>query len=152
MEREKTSKTYVVDQVYTEKKKYLPLLLLADPCVEMIERYLDAGDMFVMRDDEVVVGVAVVDQSGELKNLAISPEWQMQGYAKKMINHLCVHYNGRFEFMYVGTSDSGIEFYRKCGFELSHVVKNFFTDNYPEPIIDDGGIQCIDMTYLKRKL
>ena len=27
------------------------------------------------------------------------------------------------------------------------VVKNFFTDNYPEPIMDHG-IPCVDMTYL----
>ena len=30
--------------ITTDKKQYLPLLLLADPCEAMIDRYLEAGD------------------------------------------------------------------------------------------------------------
>ena len=33
--------------ITTDKKQYLPLLLLADPCEAMIDRYLEAGDMHV---------------------------------------------------------------------------------------------------------
>ena len=53
--------------------------------------------------------------------------------------------------MYVGTSESMTSFYERFGFVPSHIVKNFFTDNYPEPIFEDGS-QCIDMVYLKKKL
>ncbi|KAB4178741.1 N-acetyltransferase, partial [Bacteroides uniformis] len=28
-------------------------------------------------------------------------------------------------------------------------IKNFFVDNYPEPIFEDNGEQCIDMIYLR---
>lgn len=34
--------------ITTGKKQYLPLLLLADPCEAMIDRYLEAGDMHVL--------------------------------------------------------------------------------------------------------
>ena len=34
--------------ITTDKKQYLPLLLLADPCEAMIDRYLEAGDMHVL--------------------------------------------------------------------------------------------------------
>lgn len=44
-----------------------------------------------------------------------------------------------------------LHFYEKCGFEKSHVVKNFFTDNYDPPMYEDGQ-QLVDMIYLKRKL
>lgn len=35
-------------------------------------------------------------------------------------------------------------YYERYGFVQDHVVKNFFTDNYPEPIIDNGK-PCVDM-------
>ena len=47
----------------------------------------------------------------------------------------------------MGTSESGVGYYERYGFVRDHVVKNFFTNNYPEPIIDNG-IPCVDMTYL----
>ena len=49
--------------------------------------------------------------------------------------------------IHVGTSESGVGYYERYGFVRDHVVKNFFTNNYPEPIIDNG-IPCVDMTYL----
>ncbi|NLW27017.1 MAG: GNAT family N-acetyltransferase, partial [Hungateiclostridium saccincola] len=41
--------------------------------------------------------------------------------------------------------------YEKCGFKRSHVVKNFFTDNYDHPIYENRK-QLVDMIYLKRPL
>ena len=37
------------------------------------------------------------------------------------------------------------------GFVVSHVVKDFFVEHYPEPIWDNG-MRCADMIYLKRPL
>lgn len=55
--------------------------------------------------------------------------------------------------MLVGTGEtpSILSFYERCGFEKSHRVSNFFTDNYDHPMFD-GDIQLIDMIYLKRDL
>jgi hypothetical protein len=54
--------------------------------------------------------------------------------------------------MLVGTGDvpSSLSFYQKCGFEESHRIQNFFTDNYDHPMFEDGK-QLVDMVYLKRK-
>ncbi|WP_330383747.1 hypothetical protein [Clostridioides difficile] len=49
--------------------------------------------------------------------------------------------------MVVGTSESGVPFYEKFGFVYSHKIKNFFVDNYPEPIFE-GELQCVGMLYL----
>lgn len=46
--------------ITTDKKQYLPLLLLADPCEAMIDRYLEAGDMHVLSIGDAPVCVAVV--------------------------------------------------------------------------------------------
>ena len=44
-----------------------------------------------------------------------------------------------------------IPFYEKCGFEKSHIIKNFFIKNYDKPIIENG-VQLVDMVYLKKNI
>lgn len=44
-----------------------------------------------------------------------------------------------------------IPFYEKCGFVRSHIIPNFFTDNYDHPIYE-GGRQLVDMVYLQRRI
>ena len=64
-----------------------------------------------------------------------------------IISSLVDYYKNHFSRLWVGTSESGVGYYERYGFVRDHVVKNFFTNNYPEPIIDNG-IPCVDMTYL----
>lgn len=47
--------------------------------------------------------------------------------------------------MLVGTGETLwiLSFYESSGFEKSHQVKNFFTDNYDHPLFD-GDIQLVD--------
>lgn len=139
------------EKVTGNKKQYLELLLLADPSEEMVDKYLETGEMFILSEQGYVICEAVVDPLGELKNLAVEAQYQKKGIGMKMIQLLSKYYQDKFDFLYVGTSDSGVAFYEKCGFKYSHTVKNFFIDNYPAPIFDEGK-QCIDMIYLKRKL
>ena len=134
-------------KVTGDKKTYLPLLLDADPCEAMIDRYLEESDMFVLEKDGKVIGEAVVDGKGEIKNLAVLPEYQGKLYGMYIISSLVDYYKNHFSRLWVGTSESGVGYYERYGFVRDHVVKNFFTNNYPEPIIDNG-IPCVDMTYL----
>ena len=46
-------------QVKKDKKKYLDLLLLADEQEDMVDRYLERGDMFVLTDGTVRAECAV---------------------------------------------------------------------------------------------
>jgi len=89
----------------------------------------------------------------EIKNIAILPQYQKQGYGRKLINFIIAQYSGRYSMLRVGTGDSPstIPFYEKCGFTRSHIVKDFFIDNYDHPIIECGK-QLIDMVYLQRPL
>lgn len=100
-----------IDKIETDRKRFLELLLLADEQESMIDRYLDRGEMFVMYDseDEPVCSAVVTDEGDdifELKNLAVSPQFQRKGYGREMVNFLCRHYADRFRFMTVGTGDS----------------------------------------------
>ncbi len=137
------------------KRAYLPLLLEADPCEAMIDRYLDTGTLYVMTDAGVTVCTAVVTETPEheceLKNIAVAERFRKRGFASRMLEHLFQTYEKRYRFMYVGTSETAVPFYEKNGFEYSHTVRNFFTENYPGPVLD-GGKLCTDMIYLKRKL
>ena len=119
----------------TDKKRYLNLLLLADEQESMIDRYLERGEMFVLEDNGVKAVCVVTDEGQgvcELKNIAVSPDSQRQGYGKRLINYLLDYYSGKYIQMIVGTGDvpSTIGFYTSCGFEYSHRIENFFIDNY----------------------
>lgn len=143
-------------EIATNKKKYLDLLLLADEQESMIDRYLERGEMFVLKDKEVKAVCVVTDEGNgvcELKNIAVVPEFQRQGYGKKLINYLFTHYSGKYSRMIVGTGDvpSTLGFYKSCGFAYSHRIENFFTDNYDHPMVEDG-VLLKDMVYLKRDI
>ena len=139
-----------------DKKKFLPLLLLADEQEDMIDRYLEKGKMSVLDDNGIQCECVVTDEGNgvlEIKNIATAPASQGRGYAKALIDFLVKEYSGRYSVLQVGTGDSAatVPFYEKCGFVRSHVVPNFFTDHYDHPIYD-GGVRLSDMVYLQRPL
>lgn len=147
----------MIKEIHTDKKRFLPLLLLGDEQEDMIDRYLPGSMMFVLYDGAVAIGECVIQDLGkgivEIKNIAIMPEYQHRGYGRMMIDFV----ESRFRFTHfvlqVGTGDSPltIPFYEKCGFIRTHIIKNFFTDNYDHPIYEDG-VRLIDMIYLQKKM
>ena len=143
-------------EIKENKRKYLPLLLLADEQENMIDRYLDDGTMYVL-DDKGVKSECVVMDAGdgvlEIKNLAPVPEYQGKGYAKTLIEFLVKTYGGKYSVLQVGTGDSPltVPFYEKCGFVRSHNIPNFFIEYYDHPIYE-CGVQLVDMIYLQRPL
>lgn len=142
-----------VCEVLENKKRYLDLLLLADEQEDMIDRYLDRGRMFVLEDAGVKAECVVTKEKEgiyEIKNLAVSPEFQRSGCGRFLIEELYRIFPD-CETLYVGTGETPatLTFYEKCGFQVSHRVRNFFTDHYRHPIYDQG-ILLKDMVYLRR--
>ena len=143
-----------IKKVISDKKEFLELLLLADEQEDMIDRYLERGDMFVLYDDGLKA-LCVVTREGEsvyeIKIIATVLFFQRQGYGKRLIEFLFEYYQGKCSEMLVGTGDvpSSRSFYEHCGFAISHRIKNFFTDNYDHPMYEDG-VQLVDMIYLKK--
>lgn len=145
-----------IRRVETNKKQYLTLLLLADEQEDMIDRYINRGTMYVVDDNGIKSECILTDEGNgilEIKNIATVPEYQKKGYAKALIDFIIKEYKGKYTTLQVGTGDSPltIPFYERCGFARSHMVPNFFTDNYDHPIYE-GGVQLVDMVYLQRSL
>ena len=145
-----------IREVTENKKKYLSLLLLADEQEDMIDRYLERGRMLALDDDGVKCECVLTDEGDgvlEIKNIATVPEYQGKGYARAMIRYIEDNYKGHYSVLQVGTGDSPltVPFYEKCGFVRSHTVQGFFTANYSHPIFE-GGVQLVDMVYLRKPL
>ncbi|MGF7059934.1 GNAT family N-acetyltransferase [Brassicibacter mesophilus] len=141
-------------KIESNKKQFLDLLLLADEQEDMIDRYLERGDMFALYDGELKsICVITRENNGvyELKNIATYEQCQGKGYGKKLIEYVFEYYKGKCKTMLVGTGDSPltIPFYENCGFTKSHCIKNFFIDNYNHPIYENGK-KLVDMVYLKK--
>ncbi len=141
--------------VTENKKRYLPLLLLADEQEDMIDRYLDRGHMYALDEGGVRAVCVVTDEGGgvlELKNLATEPASQRKGYGRALVEFLLDHYRGGYQVLRVGTGDSPltVPFYEKCGFRRAFVVKDFFTQHYDHPIYE-AGVLLKDMVYLQRE-
>ena len=143
-------------EVRENKKQYLDLLLLADEQENMIDRYLNFGKMYVLDDNGVKCECVITDEGNgvlEIKNIATLPEFQGHGYAKALIEFIIQEFSGNYSILQAGTGDTPltIPFYERCGFVRSHIIPNFFTNNYDHPIYEDG-IQLVDMVYLQRKI
>ena len=141
-----------IRRIESGKRDFLPLLLLGDEQEDMIDRYLDRGTRLALYDGppppKEAPGVF------EIKNLAVEPAFQRQGYGRAMVRHVagaCRTAGGTR--LLVGTGDSALTlpFYRACGFRESHRVPNFFLQFYDHPIYE-GGRLLSDMVYLSMEL
>ena len=145
-----------IDMITRNRKQFLDLLLLADEQEDMIDRYLEKGDMFALYDDDlksICVVVPIDSDTCELKNIAIYEKYQGRGYGRTLVSYICDYYKKDYKTMLVGTGETpaSLSFYEGCGFQRSHRLKNFMIDNYDHPIFV-GDIQLIDMIYLKKDL
>jgi ribosomal protein S18 acetylase RimI-like enzyme len=120
------------------------LLLLADPSKELIDEYLKSSLVFVAEQNKEIVGTVVLqtlsEEIAEIKNIAVLPVHQGQGIGKYLIENIITIARGEgFKTIFIGTANSSIGqlyLYQKLGFEITEIKKNFFIDNYPDPIYD----------------
>ncbi|MBC8570315.1 GNAT family N-acetyltransferase [Zongyangia hominis] len=146
-----------VEEVKENREEWMPLLLLADPEETMVEKYLHQGIMVAVYGDGEPAGVIIAvplegGREWEIKNVAVAPRFWRRGIGTLLIEEVERRLPKEADTLWVGTGgfDSGpFLFYEECGFQFDHVLENFFVDNYPEPIIDEGE-QCVDMYYLKK--
>ncbi len=143
---------------FGERRDFMNLLLLADENEEVVNEYINKGEMFSILFEDKVVGVALfITESPsivELKNVALLPELRGKGIGKEIIKSAFALYRKKsFTKMIVGTANSSIDniaFYQKAGFRIAGIRKDFF-EKYPEPIYENG-IQAIDMIMFEKNL
>lgn len=79
-----------IEEIKLNKKRYLPLLLLADEQEDMVERYLDKGIMYVLIDNGVKSECIITDEGNgnleEVKRKAgtMDPYLWAKQYASKL--------------------------------------------------------------------
>ena len=145
-----------IQAIENDRERFLALLLLADPSLELVQQYLMKGYLFVLFERDTACGVVhLLPQTSntiEIKNIAVKEDMQGCGYGKRLLNYalnFCKEQG--YEKVIVGTGNSSIHniaFYQKAGFRFLSVTRNVFTDRYNEPIFEHG-IQCRDMLLLE---
>ena len=147
----------MIDHIIGNKRQFMELLLIGDEQEDMVMKYLDRGELYVMYNDDEAVGVCVLTDEGngicELKNIAVKPEFQRKGLGRQLLECAEERCRGRYSRLILGTGDSPltVPFYEKCGFRRTHTIKNFFTDNYDHPIFE-AGVQLADMIYFEKEI
>lgn len=125
------------------------LLELADPSRAKIESYLKMGACYVAKVDSRLVGLIVVGEVNsstlEIKNLAVRNREQGKGIGKSLLRYAeKITIEKGYKKLVISTGNSSIKqlaLYQKEGFEIDGITKNYFLENYPEPIFEND-IQC----------
>ncbi|TZF94100.1 GNAT family N-acetyltransferase [Chryseobacterium panacisoli] len=135
------------------------LLLLADETKEAIDQYIFKSDIYLLHDGIEDVAVMALfkisDTELEIKNIAVMECYRSKGIGSILMNKAKeIAKENHYKTLTVGTSDTGfqqIRFYEKNGFIKSGILNDFFIENYPVPIYENG-LQMRDMVLLTHYL
>lgn len=141
-----------------ERRRYLPVLLLAD---DVAERYLDEGDLWAVDHGAGVVLTVPSDEPGtvELRNVAVREDRQGQGLGLEMVAAVieALRADG-WSRAVVGTGTADpvtYTFYQRCGFRPHHVERDVFTRERgydPEQLREPNGLTHLDMLWFDMDL
>lgn len=131
------------------------ILLLADETIEAIDKYIFDSDVYrVTKSGKTIAAFCLLEVNEstiEIKNIAVVDNFRNKGVGSEIIDFIKRICKERYSTIIVGTADNGINqirFYERNGFEKFDTVKNFFIENYPDPIYENG-IRLKDMILLK---
>jgi aminoglycoside 6'-N-acetyltransferase I len=135
------------------------LLLDADPSKECIEKYLIKSEIYVAKLGDEIIGVYVLypinKEQAEIKNIAVEEKLQGKGVGKLLLEDAFKKAKVKgYKELIIGTGNSSVGqlyLYQKTGFEMAAIKWNFFIDNYPDPLYENG-IRVKHMIVLSRKL
>lgn len=143
------------------KEEPLPydLLLLADETREAIDRYIHNSELYVLEQENEMIGVyalyPISAQEIEIKNIAIRTSCQGRGLGKLLLADAAFRAKAKgYNTLLIGTADAApgpLYLYQKVGFKIYAIKENFFINNYPAPIYEEG-VQLKDMVMLRKKL
>ena len=143
------------------REEHRPLLLLADPNWPLVEEYLKTSLFFEgILDKEVLGGILVLEEKSgglaEIRNVSVAEAFQRQGIGRELIQAAMLHCeaNKAISLIRICTANSSIHqlrLYQRLGFEMVDVNCNYFVENYPEPIFEDG-MACKHQIVLEKKM
>ncbi|WP_157225103.1 GNAT family N-acetyltransferase [Nocardia thailandica] len=139
------------------------LFRLAEDSETRLRGYLDRGQVWVaLAADGAIVGhvQAVRDPGGarwEVLTLAVAEQWRGVGIGRGLLEHAVAEARRagaqRIELATATADIDNLRFYQRCGFRMSHVVRDAFTPDtgYPESV-DIDGIPLRDQIWFDREL
>ena len=143
-----------IQEITTDKKRFLKLLLIGDEQEDMIDHYINRCRLFIGYINDIPVACCAITiepkQLVEIKNLAVLPEYRHRGIGRSMLEYSETLFTGMTFQLGTGETPSTLRFYLNCGYTYSHSIPDFFTTNYNHPIIEEGVI-LKDMIYLRKK-
>lgn len=135
------------------------LLLTADPSKEIVDSYLDRAYKFKLTNCTKLLGVILLidtrPKTVEIVNIAVDESVQNQGFGEELL-HFALNWakEQHYSTVEIGTGSTSfaqLYLYQKCGFRVTNIDRNFFVNNYNEPIIENGLV-LKDMIRLEQKL
>lgn len=150
-----TTKQFEITRVGDVTAEHWQLLLRADPSQNMIQKYLQAGKTFEIRRDDQLVAIMVLQDTTpatlEIKNIATAPEFENRGFATQLLQFAISYAKERdYPELQIGTGSTSFKqlyLYQKMGFRITDVKRDFFVNNYDQPI-HEGGLLLQDMVVL----
>lgn len=150
-------KNIIITKISNENIPY-DLLLLADPSITLIRKYLKVSECYIATLEEKIIGAYLLRLNTpseiELLNIAVAPIHSKLGIGTYLLKSAIQNARlSKAKKLVLGTGTFGyqLSFYQRQGFRVESIVKNFFLDNYDEDIIEDG-IQHKDMLKLYLEL
>ncbi len=134
----------------------------AEDSTQLLETYVDLGRVWVARTPggEVVGHLQAVPRDGdvwEVTNTAVVESHRGRGAGRALLERAVDAARAagvRRLVLATATADVGnLRFYQRCGFRMTHVVRDAFTpaQGYP-PGLDVDGIPLLDQVWFDRAL
>lgn len=135
---------------------------LAEDSDRQLDSYIDLGRVWVARASggEVVGHLQAVARDGEVwevVNTAVAEQARGQGVGRALLERAAAEAGAagatRLTVSTAAASTDNLRFYQRCGFRMTHVVRDAFgaAQGYP-PGIEIDGIPMLDQIWFERVL
>ncbi|MFC6176286.1 GNAT family N-acetyltransferase [Companilactobacillus huachuanensis] len=155
----KLDNNFKIQKITKITPKHYQLFLSADPSRSIVDSYLNRAYKFELVHNDTLLGVLLMidthPQTVEIVNIAVDETVQNQGLGEKIIRFaLDWAEKGHYQTIEIGTGSTSfaqLYLYQKCGFRVVNIDRNFFVDNYADPIIENKLV-LKDMIRLKKAI
>lgn len=154
-----TTASIQIEQLPEAAELPMTLLLMADPDPGIIHAYIPYCIVLVAKVETKIVAVLAMSpetkEKAEIRNIAVDPAFRGKGIARTLLQEACNRANRLgYSILQVCTANSSIrqfKVYQQFGFVLTDVRWNYFTEHYPQPIIEND-IPCKHQLVLSRSV
>ena len=156
---DKSENNFKIQPITKITSKHYQLFLDADPSRKIVDSYLDRAYKFELVHNGELLGVLLMldtrPETAEIVNIAVNEKYRNHGLGEDLINFACdwakKHHYKIIEIGTGSTSFAQLYLYQKCGFRVVNIDRDFFVDNYDDPIIENKLI-LRDMIRLEKKI